>query len=375
MQFPTAATLCLLLAGAASAGPADVRRETIRFPFNMPKGHMPTGGFNFMAQCYNFIDAVAREKADANALKCHAEGKLCGAWANALPDVIAAKRNGRARSDEGLTYSHWCQAVRNSETPDELPVFKAHRAATNFKAQHHADHHVEYQHSQRAQHATKAQHQAQHKVVYNRKQEQTLGQKLKAVFHKADKKIEEEENAHHLKLKAQAEKLREEAAAAKEKAAKAKKDAEEKASVAAMMKELSAKAAREVAQMQKAAEAAKAQAQPHHKDSLLSHTAEVDTSEAEYERLVNSLEKKPADAPKADEASKLHHINNHHGWANVLATEEKIDASAPAAAVHKGVRGGDFVQESAVQKAPESRVGHLMEELYEDVSSLIHRVV
>lgn len=390
MKSPmSAAALCLLLAGGASAAtsPADAKRETIRFPFNMPKGQKPTGGFNFMAQCYNFIDAVATTKANANAVKCHAEDKLCGAWADALPDVISAKKTGRDKNDAALTYSHWCLAVRNSETPDELPVFKAHREATraaaSFKAQNHghaeqATHSAQHvqrmakeQHQEQHQAHHEAHHEAQHKVVYNKQErKETLGQKLKGVFAKADKKIQQEENAHHERLASHAQKLREEAQAAKDRAAKAKKEAAEKASVADMMKELSAKAQREVAERQAHAEAKRAEARSLHKDSLLSNAAEVDNSDARYQELMKATDV----APKPVEA-KVHHINDHHGWANVLATEAKIDDAAPQAAVHKGVRSGDFVQESATPVAAESRPVQLMEELYEDVASLVHRVL
>ena len=318
------AVLCLGFAGAATAA-ADPRRETIRFPFNMPKGQKPTGGVNFMANCMNFVSAMSSTGSNAHTLKCHADGKLCDAWANALPDVIKAKHSGEASHNKALSTNHWCDAVRLAQDPQTMPV-------TNFKADSRAK---------------------QHKV--EQKVEQKVQQKGKVTL-KA--KVQHKETEHE-KLMKQAQKLREQAEEAKAKAAKAKEEAEDKKSVAEMMKELSTKAKRELEERNKKG----------HKESLVAK-AVTDTSDSKYQELVNKIEHKATvEAPKAAAAPKAEKTIQHHGWEGVLATEDKMEAE------HRGVRGGDFVQKASSPTHSESRIGHFVEEIYDDVASLVHRVV
>jgi hypothetical protein len=337
MKCTMKAALALSFIGAATAA-SDPRREVIRFPFNMPKGQKPVGSFNFMANCYNFINAMSSADSNAHTLKCHADGKLCNVWANTLPEVIKAKHSGEALHNKALSFSHWCDAVRTAQDPKTMPV-------ANFKAEKHAV----------AQKQHKAQHD-EHKVETKVEVQQKAKVMLKA-------KVQQQEEAEHVKLANKAQKLREQAEEAKAKAAKAAQEAEDKKSVAEMMKELSEKAKKEVAERAKKSEA------HGHKEALMAKSV-TDSSDAKYQELVNKLEHKATvEAPKAAAAPKAEKTIQHHGWEGVLATEDKMEAE------HRGVRGGDFVQKASSPTHSESRIGHFVEEIYDDVASLVHRVV
>lgn len=320
------AALALSFIGAATAA-SDPRREVIRFPFNMPKGQKPVGSFNFMANCYNFINAMSSADSNAHTLKCHADGKLCNVWANTLPEVIKAKHSGEALHNKALSFSHWCDAVRTAQDPKTMPV-------ANFKAEKHAV----------AQKQHKVQHD-EHKVETKVEVQQKAKVMLKA-------KVQQQEEAEHVKLANKAQKLREQAEEAKAKAAEAAQEAEDKKSVAEMMKELSTKAKRELEERNKKG----------HKESLVAK-AVTDTSDSKYQELVNKIEHKATvEAPKATEAPKAEKTVKHHGWEGVMATEDRM-------------RAGDFVQKASSPTHSESRIGHFVEEIYDDVASLVHRVV
>jgi len=472
------AALCLSLSGAALAAPANNPRSVApaAFPFAMPAGSRRTS-WNFMANCHNFINAVAKGS-DAGAARglCEAkDGALCDAWSVDLPQLIEAKKTGK----EGhQTYNHWCEAVRAGRDPQAVVA-----AAQLTKEE--VEHMLEHESEAKAGRA-------------GERQQVTLG------------RVVESAAAKHQMVKAaatQAKDLRSKAEAARARAAAAAAEAEDKMSVADMLKQLSEKAKREVAErLAKQTEAhhkrkeetralqaliAKPEPKEHHKALIakpapkahhkafatrsleqdkdidiyqlhhrvyeptyteadgsvrgeVSLHAAKEAEEAAVEAEAPATPATPADVPAVEhEVPKAHvtpvhdetddvkmeemvnmlktrrqhgpvrkdapavakapeHKAKHHGWDDILKTEDKMDAQLLAkekagedkASVernkrawsvplpHRHVRGGEYVQKATNSETTESTLeearhaaGHAMEALYEDVSGLFHRVV
>lgn len=324
----------------AALGKPDSWRENARFPFKMPKGHKPMGGNNFVATCYNFINAVSKETVythDAQKL-CQADSSLCQKWSDALPEVIKAKKTGEAKHNQKKSYKAWCHAVREEKDPQDIVVTMTHH---NKHAHHTVDN---------------------------------------TAAHLAEQS-DDAQDALHVRLAKQAERLREAAAAAKAKAAQAAQEAEDKKAVANMMKELSAKAAKEIAEKESNVHSTKAKTNGGHKKSLISSqpttAAKAEDKDPKYEELVKMMEHKMEEkhVEAAPTTPKPQAKVTHHGWDDIIATESKMDGELKSEAPHhRRARGAEYVQESATSKVSE-RTGIVgeVEELYDEAASFIHR--